>query len=261
MTELPERIASPSRRYTDKEVARIIKDASELQQVETAPESASVGLSLAELESVAREAGLDPALVRRAAANLDTRVSDVKPSRFFGAPRTLVLERTIDGEVPVDEYEMLALTIQRTLGGLGTASTFGRTMQWTTAPSGRRRGSMRVVQVTITPRNGVTTIRIEEPLQQVAIALFVGSMGGVGMGLMPLIGVGAGTLGASAIGPGGAVAFAVAGVATFIGGLYGAARFAFGRIVRARSEKLHGLMSELVGQVSSTAVKKEGGQR
>ena len=87
------------RRFNEREVAAIIKRASELQEVESIGES-STGMSLAELEQIAREAGLDPALVRRAASDLDTRVTDRQPSAFFGAPTGLVLERTIDGEVP-----------------------------------------------------------------------------------------------------------------------------------------------------------------
>ena len=91
----------PSRRFNEKEVADIIKRASELQQLESTAES-TTGMSLAELEQVAHEAGLDPALVRRAATDLDTRVTDQKPSAFIGAPTNLALERTIDGEIPID---------------------------------------------------------------------------------------------------------------------------------------------------------------
>ena len=120
----------PGRRYNEKEVADIIKRASEFQQLESTAES-TAGMSLTELEQVAREAGLDPALVRRAATDIDTRVSDQKPSAFIGAPTNLVLERTIDGEVPVDEYETLVLEMQRELGGVGQASMLGRSLVWT----------------------------------------------------------------------------------------------------------------------------------
>src|SRR3954451_2014706 len=152
-----------SRRFSEKEVALIIKRASELQQDE-APAESTTGMSLAELEQVAREAGLDPALVRRAATDLDTRVTEQQPSRFIGAPTTLHLERTIQGEIPVDEYEPIVLEIQRILGGVGTASTLGRTLQWSMISMDRRRYASRTMHVTITPRNGRTTIRIEEPL-------------------------------------------------------------------------------------------------
>src|SRR5450830_1774255 len=109
----------PGRRYNDKEVARIIKQASELQQSDAPGESAS-GLSLAELEQIAREAGIDPAMVRRAAVDLDAQVSVGRPSRFLGAPSSLALERTIDGEVSPDEYDALVAEIQRAVGGMGS---------------------------------------------------------------------------------------------------------------------------------------------
>ena len=47
-------------------------------------------------------------LVRRAATDLDTRVTQQEPSRFIGAPTNLHLERTIEGEVPEDEYIYLS---------------------------------------------------------------------------------------------------------------------------------------------------------
>jgi hypothetical protein len=181
---------TPSRRYNEKEVALIIKQASELQEYAASSES-STGMSLAELEQIAKETGLDPALIRRAAADIDTRVTDRTPSRFLGAPTTLRLERTIDGEISPDEYEVLVLEIQRTIGGMGSASTLGRSLQWTSAGTSRRRLSGRMVQVTITPRNGRTTIRIEEPVNQVARILFAASMGGVGIGMMPAVSAGA----------------------------------------------------------------------
>src|SRR6478735_1285284 len=243
---------TPSRRYNEKEVALIIKQASELQESASSSES-STGMSLAELEQIAKETGLDPTLIRRAAADLDTRVTDRTPSRFLGAPTTLRLERTIDGEVSPDEYEALVLEIQRTVGGMGSASTLGRTLQWTSAGSGRRRLSGRMVQVTITPRNGRTTIRIEEPVSQVARALFAVSMGGIGMGLMPLVGVGGGVIGTNLVGPAAAGAAAIGAGAAFLGGTYLFARTMFARIVSSRGETLQDLMSRLAEQVANTA--------
>ena len=236
----------PSRRFSEKEVAHIIKRASELQQ-EEAPAESSAGMSLAELEQVAREAGLDPALVRRAATDLDTRVTDRTPSRFIGAPTTLRLERTIEGEVPVDEYEPIVLEIQRVLGGVGTGSTLGRSLQWTMRGVDRRRVSTRTVQVTITPRNGRTTIRIEEPLSHLAGGLFGGLMGGMGGGLSgAAMGVGMGVFhsGFAALG-------LVGGV---VGGAYLLARTIYGRMVQGRGDRLQELMSRLSEHVSQTAV-------
>ena len=236
----------PGRRYNEKEVADIIKRASELQQLESTAES-TAGMSLAELEQVAREAGLDPALVRRAATDLDTRVSDRKPSAFIGAPTHLVLERTIDGEVPADEYETLVLEMQRELGGVGQASMLGRSLVWTMQKIHHGRASTRTVQVTVTPRNGRTTIRIEEPLGPLAGGLFGGLMGGLcgGSGGI-MMGIGMGVFHSAAITVG-----LIGGMVT---GSYLLARTIFGRMARSRGERMQALMSRLAEHVATTAV-------
>jgi hypothetical protein len=242
--------ASPSRRFNEKEVALIIKRASELQQNEATPDSIT-GMSLAELEQVAREAGLDPELVRRAASDLDTRVTDQTPNRFLGAPTVLRLERTIDGEVPTDEYEPLVLEIQGLLGEVGSASTIGRSLQWTVQSAARRRASTRTVQVTISPRNGRTTIRIEERLGGLAGGLFGGLMGGLGGGTTGIsAGIGMGVLHSWA---------AFAGIwGGVVAGSYLLARTIFGRVARGRGEALQNLMSRLVEHASATAVRGPG---
>jgi hypothetical protein len=237
----------PGRRYNEKEVADIIKRASEFQQLESTAES-TAGMSLAELEQVAREAGLDPALVRRAATDLDTRVSDRKPSAFIGAPTHLVLERTIDGEVPADEYETLVLEMQRELGGVGHASALGRSLVWTMQGVHHGRASSRTIQVTVTPRNGRTTIRIEEPLGQLAGGLFGGLMGGLGGGTSGIaMGIGMGVFHSAPIAMG------------LIGGMvtasYVLARTIFGRMARSRGERMQRLMSRLAEHVATTAVR------
>ena len=235
------------RRFNEKEVADIIKRASELQQVESTAES-TTGMSLAELEQIAREAGLDPALVRRAASDLDTRVSDRQPSPFLGAPTTLVLERTIDGEVPADEYEAIVLEIQRELGGVGSASTLGRSLVWTMQRSHGPRARTSTVQVTITPRNGRTTIRMVEQLSQLAGGLFGGLMGGLGAGTSGFaMGIGMGVFDSAAI--------TVAIIAGMITGSYALARTIFGRVAKGRGERLQRLMSRLAEHVTATAAR------
>jgi hypothetical protein len=240
-------IPPPSRQFNEKEVAQIIKRASELQQ-EEAPIETSAGMSLVELEQVAREAGLDPALVRRAATDLDTRVSDRRPSAFLGAPTSLMLERTIDGEVSADEYEALVLEIQRELGGVGSASTFGRSLQWTMRGVDRRRVASRIVQVTVTPRNGRTTIRIEEPLGQLAGGLFGGLMGGLGGGTSGIaMGIGMGVFHSAPV--------AVGLIGGMIASSYVLARTVFGRMVRGRGERLQLLMARLAEHIAATAAR------
>jgi len=243
---MTEPLPPSSRRFNEKEVAQIIKRASEMQVDDATPASTTTGMSLAELEQVAREAGLDPALVRRAATDLDTRVTERKPSLFVGAPTSLQLERTIDGEIPVEEYESLVLEIQRILGEMGTASTLGRTLQWTMSPQSGRHHSGRTVQVVITPRHGHTTIRIDEPLGGLAGGLFGGLMGGMGGGLSGVaVGIGVGAFHS------GTVAVGLMGV--FVSSSYLLARTIFGQVSRRRGARLQELMSRLADHVAATA--------
>lgn len=159
----------------------------------------------------------------------------------------LQLERTIDGEVPPDEFEPLVLEMQRVLGRVGSASTLGRTLQWTLQSVDRRRASTRTVQVTITPRNGRTTIRIEERLGGLAGGVFGGLMGGIGGGMTGIAaGIGFGVLHSG---------LAFAGIwGSVVGGSYLLARTIYGRVVHGHGEALQTLMSRLADHASTTAV-------
>jgi hypothetical protein len=187
--------AGPERRFDDREVGLIIQRAAQLQQRDAASVE-KAGMSLAELEQVAREAGLDPALVRRAAREID-EPAPPPPSRLAGAPLRVALERTFDGELPVDEYESLVAEIRRSIGEPGLVSVLGRTMSWSASETGAgmHGGRRRRLAVTVSPRHGRTTLRIEESFTQLAGGVFGGMMGGLGGGGSGMaMGVGMGVL-------------------------------------------------------------------
>src|SRR6476619_6227112 len=96
-----------NRKFNDEEVALIIKRAAELQQTEQIEQSSSSALSLQEVEEIAKEAGIEPALIRRAASTLDTHTVVNRPSPWIGAPTRIVFERVVDGEISADAYETL----------------------------------------------------------------------------------------------------------------------------------------------------------
>lgn len=242
-----ERTAS-ARRYTEQEVALVIKRAAELQsQASQVVEQEQSGLSLVELQQIAREAGLDPALVRRAATELDTRHTTAPRSRFLGAPSVLTLERTIDGEVPTDEYEVIVEEIRRAFNDNGYASTLGRSLAWSSSPLAMgRHGNQSRVNVTVTPRNGRTTIRVEESLKPLAGGLFGGIMGGMGGGTSGLsIAAGVG-MHSVVIGAGMWLAIVAA--------TYGLSRTIFTRVARSRGERLHRVLDRIAEHVAATAV-------
>lgn len=234
------------RQFNDEEVALIIKRAAELQQTEQAEQEPASSMSLSEVEQIAREAGIDPGLIRRAAQGLDRPEELNRPSAFAGAPTRIVFERVVDGEIPVDDFEHLINDIRRTFGENGAPSVLGKSMAWSsTVRGGRRRAVGRQVDVTIVARGGVTTIRVEEELRNLAGGLFGGIMGGGGGGTAGIaIGLGMGVFQSLPIG------FGL--WAATIAGSYGVARAIFGRTAAARERELRELASRLEEQVAES---------
>ena len=117
------------RRYSEEEVGLILRRATEIQRAEpTAPDPE--GLTLAELEEIASEAGIDPALLRRAATELHSLRPATAASRLAGAPLEIEIERVVEGEVPRDCLEELVPSIVAATPGRGTASAVGRSLTW-----------------------------------------------------------------------------------------------------------------------------------
>jgi hypothetical protein len=141
-------------RHSDREVARILQRAAELQQRdrERGANAGDIvsGLSLEELKRIAAEVGVAPQYIDAAAAEL--RTGDPSRQRFFfwGAPNTTEVEDVVDGEVPEEEWEALVAMIRRSQGQVGETHTLGQTLEWS-APRDH---------VSITPRGGQTRIRI-----------------------------------------------------------------------------------------------------
>ncbi|GLC23490.1 hypothetical protein [Roseisolibacter agri] len=216
------------RRFDDREVALIFKGAASLERQTHAPG----GLTLPELERVAVEAGLDPAMVRRAAAELDATRAASSGDRWRGGPRALVIVREVEveGEVAVDASHVadaLLAAVRRIPGvGMGTATTLGRTFTW--------RGQLDGAQtdVNVVPAQGRTTIEVRVALDGVSqgtfASWFVAAGGGGGfLAFAALVN----PLGAVAVVP----AAAVAGVG------YAVARRRYARKVAAYAARAQAL--------------------
>ena len=235
-----------ARKFNDEEVALIIKRAAELQQTEQVAEEPGHAMTLAEVEQIAQEAGIDPRLIRRAAHGLDRPSDTNRPSPWAGAPTRLVFERVVDGEIPVDAFEPLVNEIRRTVGDNGVPSVLGRTLAWTSTSSGGRRNARgRQIDVSVTSRGGVTTIRVEEELRNIAGALFGGLVGGGGGGTTGIsIGIGMGMFQSPPLAF--ALWFAVAG------SFYALARGLFARTSAKREKQIKELIDRLEEQVAAT---------
>jgi membrane protein implicated in regulation of membrane protease activity len=107
--------------------------------------------------------------------------------RFTGAPLRLAVERTLDGELPIEAQEELVEALRKRFNTLGQASSVGRSLTW----MGASAQNQRQIEVSVSARNGHTTIRVMERLSNLAGGLFggiVGGLGGGGLGLwVPLL--------------------------------------------------------------------------
>jgi hypothetical protein len=162
------------RRFSDGEVARILQAAAELE----AREPAERGLSLSELERIGSEVGLDPAVVRRAALEVDARDSGPGAGRLLGGPTELVAERVLQGEIGPGAHEALLDALRQETGDLGEVSAIGRQFGW--------RGDLDAkakLEVHVAPGEGRTTIRVRVTLDELAADVFGGRFVLIGGGL------------------------------------------------------------------------------
>jgi hypothetical protein len=229
------------RLYGDKEMARLLKRATELQQEEGTPGLPSTGLSLRELEEVAAEAGIDPRYLRRAAAELESGGREAEGwEKLTGERLTLVQEMVVPGELPAEGFERVLGVIQSTTAEHGRPSLMGRTLVW----QGENASKSRTMMVTVSVRKGETHIRAEERLHQLATGLFVGSTLGGGSGL----GIGLGL--PLAIEVLGSAALAVAFPLAVVGLAYTTSRMIYRGIVKRRTAALARVVEALSREVT-----------
>jgi hypothetical protein len=211
--------------------------------------SLTSGYRLEHVRSAAAEAGISERYVERAAAELGLRtdngpspelaVVDVQSppaNPWAGGPTALLVEVQAPGEVPESELDLLVGIIRRRIGDAGHVGTLGRTVSWSTTGKERR------LQISIIPRGGVTTIRIDERLGPLAGALFGGIVGGGGGGSAGIaFGVAAPIFHSIEMG------FGLWGAA--VAAIYALARTLFAVKSRGRERELTALAEELAEQV------------
>lgn len=162
--------------YGEKEIGRILKRATELQHRE--PSAAPAGVTLAELEEIAVEAGIDASFLRRAAMEVDSSGAGGFWPMVVGEELVIVRETTLEGEMVQSGFERIVETVNAHSPEHGQPSLLGRTLTWRAETANKTR----TVQLTVTSRDGTTQIKLEENLIQTAGGLFGGLTGGAGLG-------------------------------------------------------------------------------
>lgn len=120
-----------NRRYTDDEVAAIFRAATEGSESRALPDASADGLTLTDLQSIAREVGISPDAVSRAALTLDRPRPPAAAARTFlglpfGVERKVALERRLTD----DEWELLVVELRETFQARGTMSGQGSLREW-----------------------------------------------------------------------------------------------------------------------------------
>jgi hypothetical protein len=190
-----------ARRFDEKEFALILRRATELQEQGAAPSSRS-SLTLREIEAIAAEAGIEPALIRRAALDLSGGPAPSLWRRVAGPAPHIHTEKTIPGELGPDALSAI-IDAARTELGPGTARDVLRGVEW----SGR--DSWGKVHVAARPRGGETRLEVSADRSETAA---------VAATLLPIAGLILGGVAASALD----VSLVVAGGVGLAGGLSGA---------------------------------------
>jgi hypothetical protein len=147
-------ITDHRRVYTEAEFALILRKAAELENRGDGPRPASDGMTLADIKTAAAEAGIDPALVERAARLLPARSSASGFERLAGGP----LRHRSEVHLPVvlddPTAARLLAAVQLSAGQSGTGHSSPIGMVW------HAQDELEPLSVTARPEGGGTSVDV-----------------------------------------------------------------------------------------------------
>lgn len=161
---------------------------------------------------------------------------------WYGAPMKLELLHTWEGEYPRDELEGLIELVRSLTHEPGRAELLKSSMTWSAGSNPRATGPFTVVTVSV--RDGKTSLFVGDTLGQLAGAIYGGVGGGVGGGaiMLPIVAC----LSMPALIP--------VAVGAWLGGVFVGTRALFKRAARRRGEALERLFAALVTEISAKIV-------
>lgn len=190
-------------------------------------------------DAAALRARLDEAEaeIARLKARLEGRsdTTGVKVSALAGGPTSLDLVATVEGELHPDHHDRLveALTGR---GLAGQPTVIGRTLMANLASP----QTARMLQVTVTPRDGKTVIRLRETFGGLLGGLYGGVVGGAGGGGLGLV------VTPILVADPTNWAFALGAAITWVGAVFGVTRALYGHLSTKRVEDARQLLDALV---------------
>lgn len=162
---------------------------------------------------------------------------DSSPSvRLFG-PSSLQLARRFDGAFPTERFEELIERIREITRDPGRTELLRSSLTWFASRGEKSTGPFRVVTVTV--RDGITTLTVTDRLASLAGAIYGGVGGGVGGGglSLPILA----TAAVPVLGP--------VFILGWLGSVFLGARAIYKRAVRRRAIALQQLFDALVADI------------
>lgn len=119
------------RRYSEREIGAILKRATEWQEErDEATASVPAGLTLDEIEQIARDVGVDADLVRRAATEMVYTGTPEKQWHVLGAPLRVTHEATVPAHATDEHLDEVVVAIREHLGQQGRFEKLNGTLTW-----------------------------------------------------------------------------------------------------------------------------------
>lgn len=213
-------------RYTDRDMALILRRAATLQAQDDSPKH-----SLGDIEAIAGEVGIPPEFIARAADEIASRSSR---SPVLGQATSYYATTTVPGPMPRAAHADLVAFIRRTMGDPGRVTPLGEGFEW------QRNTGYSTLTVAISERGAGTTVRVEgEHEGNRSITYIIPMVAAVAIGLI---------VGGGSSWPLG-IAVGLGGVGTgWIG-----ARMLWTRIARRAEERVRSLHDALVNELRAPA--------
>jgi len=216
------------------------------------------GYNASLVKASAIDAGIDGKYVERALAErAQSAPVGVRPgpqmqgprNPLIGKPTKIDYEASIDGELTDEGFEEIADEVRRQMGEMMTVSSVGRSLSITTSPMSTKGSSPRRLQISISSRNGRTTIRANEDLSQTALGAFMGLTLGAGIG--PGMGLMAAVMGITHNG-----LMAGTTLVGTIGMCYGLARLVYSGMFRKRDAELRRVVEAVMARAREFVVQR-----
>jgi serine/threonine-protein kinase len=139
--------------------------------------AAEAGIDARHMEAALGEHGLRPLAPReRAVDRRATNTVHDLTRRGLTDGTEVRLEMVLDGEVPEDDYDLLVEIIRRHFPDDGMAGTIGRSLTWKGTTIRQR-----ILQVSVSPRGGRTTVQVKESFKRIVQTIWVASVAMVGV--------------------------------------------------------------------------------